>query len=114
MLACCIKQGIRLNEKYMNDHHLHQLRGSRKNDTGIDFRNITIANGVSLKCEFVPISVFDRVETFFVCANCGKVFWDGSHFDKVADQFAHIIQDSDEDDVDSFYDCMDESQLEDT
>jgi len=99
LLAYWIKNNIRPKEDFMTKHELHHLRGSRKNDTGIDFKYLTLASGSYLKCESIPFPVFDTVNMFFVCSACGKVYWEGSHFDKVVDQFSNLIVDSDTDDL---------------
>lgn len=96
MLAYWIKNRIRPNEEFMRKYNLHPLRGSSGNDIGIDFKHITLFSGVPLKCEFVPLSVFNKTDIFFVCTNCGKVYWEGSHFDKVAERFANLIMDDNE------------------
>ena len=98
MLAYWTKNGMRPNENFMTKHQLHPLRGSRKNDTGIDFKYMNLSSGVPLKCECIPLPVFDKVDMFFVCSRCGKIYWEGSHYDKVADQFSSLILDSEEED----------------
>ena len=87
----------------MTKYQLHPLRGSSRNDTGIDYRHVTLSSGVPLKCEFVPLPVFDKVDVFYVCSACGKVYWEGSHFDKVAERFTNLIVDIDDEESVSFY-----------
>ena len=99
LLAYWMKNNIRPKEEFMTKHGLHHLRGSSRNDTGIDFKYLTLASGSYLKCESIPFPVFDAVDIFFVCSACGKVYWQGSHFDKVVDQFSNLIVDSDTDDL---------------
>ena len=36
-----------------------------------------------LKVMDVHEGVLAKQETFFACATCGKVYWQGSHWDKV-------------------------------
>lgn len=38
---------------------------------------------VEVKVLDVHPEVMTKVETFFVCRKCGKVYWKGSHWDKV-------------------------------
>eukprot|EP00795_Rhopilema_esculentum_P010416 gene10416-19117_t len=96
----------RYNVRVTSKDIFSRCQDSQKNETGIDFHHMIIGKGASLQCEFIPPQIFDKVETFFVCESCGKVYWEGSHFDKIADQFSHIIVDSGEDDRRSFYDQM--------
>ena len=83
----------------MDKYQLHSLRGSTENSTGIDFKDVTLSSGVPLRCEFIPLNVFDKVDVFFVCTQCGKVYWEGSHFEKVMDQFANLIVNEDRDNI---------------
>lgn len=39
--------------------------------------------GARIQIEMVPTSVLDKVDIFFVCEDCGKIYWDGSHFEKI-------------------------------
>lgn len=34
---------------------------------------------------------FKAITEFFICGTCGKVYWEGSHFDRVCDQFKHVL-----------------------
>lgn len=59
---------------------------------GIDWSSMTVANGnTPLQIDSIPEPMFDKVDKFFVCVTCGKVFWEGSHFAKVCDQFSHVL-----------------------
>lgn len=40
-------------------------------------------NGTRIQIELVPAAVLEKVDIFYVCEDCGKVYWDGSHFDKI-------------------------------
>ena len=35
---------------------------------------------------------FKNIKEFFVCAVCGKVYWEGSHWDRVCEQFDNILK----------------------
>ena len=39
--------------------------------------------GVKLKIAAVPDGVIEKQDEFWACSRCGKVFWQGSHWDKV-------------------------------
>ncbi len=41
------------------------------------------ASAVVAGAEQVAPGVIDRQAEFFVCAGCGKVYWQGSHWDRV-------------------------------
>ncbi|KAH3793702.1 hypothetical protein DPMN_147220 [Dreissena polymorpha] len=59
----------------------------------IDWCTATIlSNSASVQTETVPTSMFDKVEKFFCCQQCGKVFWKGSHFERVCEQFSHVLK----------------------
>lgn len=57
----------------------------------IDSKTVLLNGKVSLKVESVPRPVVDKVDLFYCCATCGKVFWDGSHYEKVCKQFADVL-----------------------
>ncbi|XP_071157075.1 exonuclease mut-7 homolog isoform X1 [Mytilus edulis] len=59
---------------------------------GINWSTMTVVNNnVQLQLDSIPEPMFDKVNTFFCCGTCGKVFWEGSHFAKVCDQFSHVL-----------------------
>lgn len=59
---------------------------------GINWSTMTVVNNnVLLQLDSIPEPMFDKVNTFFCCGTCGKVFWEGSHFAKVCDQFSHVL-----------------------
>ncbi|CAG5115916.1 unnamed protein product, partial [Candidula unifasciata] len=60
---------------------------------GIDPATITfLHNGVKIQVETVPkLEAFSTITMFYVCVVCGKVFWDGSHFDRICSQFQSIL-----------------------
>ena len=65
---------------------------SRYLDHNIDWCTATIlTTGAAVQTETVPQSMFTKVDKFYVCVQCGKVFWEGSHFEKVCEQFSHVL-----------------------
>lgn len=40
-------------------------------------------NGAKIQVDSVPSGVLEKYDIFYVCEDCGKVYWDGSHFEKV-------------------------------
>lgn len=63
---------------------------------GINMETLTVGpNQVPLKLDGIPGQVISKVESFYVCVNCGKVFWEGSHFERVHEQFAHVLTNDD-------------------
>jgi uncharacterized protein with PIN domain len=39
--------------------------------------------GVLLKLAAVPCDVFQKQDTFYGCCQCGHIYWEGSHWDRV-------------------------------
>jgi hypothetical protein len=59
---------------------------------GIDWTTVTVlGNGASIQTETVIQSFYSKVDTFYCCATCCKVFWEGTHFDRVREQFSHVL-----------------------
>ncbi|KAM6431112.1 exonuclease mut-7 homolog isoform 1-T1 [Liasis olivaceus] len=52
-----------------------------------------LPNGVRLKVEAVPMGVLSKedLDCFCCCSQCGKVFWEGSHFGHVVSQFKEVL-----------------------
>jgi len=48
-------------------------------------------SGARVRVEKIPPTMFGKVEVFYVCANCGKVYWEGGHYEKVHEKFSYIL-----------------------
>ncbi|XP_067941842.1 exonuclease mut-7 homolog [Watersipora subatra] len=62
-----------------------------KPSEGYSQANITLTNGMHLQLEPISEKILSNIDAFFCCARCGKVFWEGSHFDRVHKNFEHIL-----------------------
>lgn len=64
----------------------------------IDLESLTVGDGTELQVEKIPMGVIDKLiekkQLCFICQGCGKVFWEGSHYSKVQDQFQDILSSS--------------------
>lgn len=49
----------------------------------INGQNGQTVSGMPLKFEDVLDEVIEVQDTFYACSQCGKIFWKGSHWDKV-------------------------------
>jgi uncharacterized protein with PIN domain len=72
----------------------------------LDFRNASllgrceICNG-TLSCvpekkeirDLVPDFVYHNFESFVRCEECGKVYWEGSHFRKIREKIGEVMRD---------------------
>lgn len=66
---------------YLNfDIFIDVLTGA---DENIDMGLCLTRNGAKIQVDVVPPGVLEKVDLFYVCEDCGKVYWDGSHFEKV-------------------------------
>lgn len=61
----------------------------------LDPDTMTFPGGAPLQLHTVPPGLLPRVAHFYVCTRCGKVFWEGSHFDRVMSTFEEILHVSD-------------------
>ena len=70
----------------------------------INLSNFTINSGIELQLDFISPTcldqakkensqdrVFDQVDIFYACEQCGKVYWEGSHHRAVKKTFAELI-----------------------
>ena len=62
----------------------------------INMEVLCLENGVPLQVEDVPESVFMEVKVFYICASCGKVHWEGTHYERVCKQVSYLLKDKDE------------------
>ena len=61
-------------------------------DYGIDYATGTVlGSNVIVQLRTVPEPMFTKVDVFYCCARCGKVFWEGSHFERVCEQYSHVL-----------------------
>lgn len=59
---------------------------------GVDWLTVTaLGTGAAIQTETVPQSMFSKVDTFYCCVRCGKVFWEGTHFERVCEQFSYVL-----------------------
>lgn len=65
----------------------------------IDIDHVTTTDGVPLQVATIPREVTNQVPLFYCCASCGKIFWEGKHFDDVCNQFADVLNRNVEKDV---------------
>ncbi|XP_073496690.1 exonuclease mut-7 homolog isoform X2 [Phyllobates terribilis] len=61
-------------------------------EMGISSESLLLANGAPLQLDTVPPGLLDKVPLFFCCSQCGKIFWEGSHFGRVVSQFKEVLQ----------------------
>ncbi|KAF5282251.1 hypothetical protein FQR65_LT14383 [Abscondita terminalis] len=52
-------------------------------DEKIDVGLCLTKEGAKIQVGDVPPAMLEKIELFYVCEHCGKVYWDGSHLDKV-------------------------------
>ncbi|XP_074145163.1 exonuclease mut-7 homolog isoform X2 [Sminthopsis crassicaudata] len=73
-------------------------------DSDLDAGSLTLKNGTTLQIRTIPLGVLEKTDLshFYCCTQCGKVFWEGSHFGRVVSQFQEIL-DSSEPQTQSFY-----------
>ncbi|RVE65656.1 hypothetical protein OJAV_G00118850 [Oryzias javanicus] len=65
--------------------------------SGLDRDTLTFPGGSPIQLHTVPPALLQRIPLFYVCTRCGKVFWEGSHFDRVRSMFQEILHVTDED-----------------
>uniref|UniRef100_A0A3P9KSJ1 Exonuclease 3'-5' domain containing 3 n=1 Tax=Oryzias latipes TaxID=8090 RepID=A0A3P9KSJ1_ORYLA len=67
--------------------------------SGLDRDTLTFPGGSPIQLHTVPPALLPRILLFYVCTRCGKVFWEGSHFDRVRSMFQEVLHVTDEDSV---------------
>ena len=57
----------------------------------LDVNTLTLRSGVRLQIEALPEAMLDKIELFYCCATCGKIFWEGGHFSRMCSQFSDVL-----------------------
>ncbi|XP_053551867.1 exonuclease mut-7 homolog [Bombina bombina] len=65
-------------------------------EMGFSLESLTLPSGAKLQLESIPPGLLEKIDLFFCCSQCGKVFWEGSHFGRVVAQFQEILQNTGE------------------
>lgn len=60
------------------------------------FEEGLLENGVAIQISPLTSRVFQTVELFYICVNCGKIYWEGSHYTRVKKFFSHLTDDTDD------------------
>ncbi|KAF4107973.1 exonuclease mut-7 homolog isoform X1 [Onychostoma macrolepis] len=59
--------------------------------TALDPQTFKFPSGAEVQLETVPPGLLPRIPVYFICTGCGKVFWEGTHFDRVLSQFQEVL-----------------------
>ena len=70
-----------------------RLRGAA---LGISLEDGTFESPISkeviqLELAVIPQVVFDNVVNFYLCSRCGKIYWDGSHYERTNNIYADVL-----------------------
>ena len=52
-------------------------------ESGVIMELCQTRKGVTINVDAVPGGVLDQVQIFYICEDCGKCYWDGSHFERL-------------------------------
>lgn len=54
---------------------------------------LLLPTGKPLKVEDIPAGVLSKEDltVFYCCSQCGKIFWEGSHFGRMVSQFKVVL-----------------------
>jgi hypothetical protein len=52
-------------------------------ESGVIMECCQTRKGVTILVDAIPAGVLDQVQEFHICENCGKCYWDGSHFERL-------------------------------
>ena len=85
----------RLGSGSPSNQRIQEYRGADRASTQydhIDMETLCLPNGTPVMCEVIHDTIFTKVDTFYVCSTCGKVYWEGSHWDRVCEQFSRVVK----------------------
>lgn len=52
-------------------------------ESGVIMALCQTRKGVTVNVDAVPKGILNQVQIFYVCEDCGKCYWDGSHFERL-------------------------------
>ena len=92
-------KGTNPNETESSDKESsHTMEESMKSlekkflDYGVDYATGTVlGTKANVQVMTVPEPMFKKIDLFYCCAHCGKVFWEGTHFERVCEQYSHVL-----------------------
>lgn len=56
---------------------------SSDSDEKVDVGLCQTRQGVKIQVMSIPDAILEKMDYFYVCEDCGKVYWDGSHMERV-------------------------------
>uniref|UniRef100_A0A8C1AG90 Exonuclease 3'-5' domain containing 3 n=1 Tax=Cyprinus carpio carpio TaxID=630221 RepID=A0A8C1AG90_CYPCA len=59
--------------------------------TALDPQTFKFPSGAEVQLETVPPGLLCQIPVYFICTGCGKVFWEGTHYDRVLSQFQEVL-----------------------
>lgn len=59
--------------------------------SSLDPDTLTFPGGAPIQLHTVPPGIVPKIPHFYVCTRCGKVFWEGSHFERVLSMFQDVL-----------------------
>ncbi|XP_073685411.1 exonuclease mut-7 homolog [Garra rufa] len=59
--------------------------------SALDPQTFKFPSGAEVQLETVPPGLLPRIPVYFICTGCGKVFWEGTHYDRVLSQFQEVL-----------------------
>ncbi|XP_038637844.1 exonuclease mut-7 homolog isoform X2 [Scyliorhinus canicula] len=62
----------------------------------LNMKTLRFTSGAILQVKAIPPGILDKVDMFYCCTSCGKVFWEGSHFSRVVSQFQEVLHITDD------------------
>ncbi|XP_055009430.1 exonuclease mut-7 homolog [Boleophthalmus pectinirostris] len=75
--------------------YTHQCRWASL--SGLNPDSLTFPGGAPIQLHTVPHGLLPKIPIFYVCTRCGKVFWDGSHFERVLSMFQDVLHITEQD-----------------
>lgn len=53
---------------------------------------VLLQTGIPVQAEKLHEGLFQDISVFYVCDTCGKVYWDGSHGERLIQKFGRILR----------------------
>ena len=54
-----------------------------KLESGVFVELCQTRKGATILVDIIPAGAITNIKKFYICENCGKCYWDGSHFERI-------------------------------
>ncbi|XP_023228228.1 exonuclease mut-7 homolog [Centruroides sculpturatus] len=77
--------------KTSEDRHELSINNEKIFITNINSSSSSSPINIKIQISELSVQALNRIENFLLCTNCGKIYWQGSHFDRMRKAMSNIL-----------------------